>query len=87
MLVARDASREVTGIFDAEGIAAGRLHTCAWRSDAVFCWGDDELSQVGIAPGDAAHTCLSRVGTEYPCQALPVRVEGIPPAHDSADVE
>jgi alpha-tubulin suppressor-like RCC1 family protein len=71
-------SREVSTVTEAEGIAAGRLHTCAWGAGGVWCWGDDERGQTGLDPSDADDGCLSRVGTPYPCQATPVLVGGLP---------
>lgn len=71
-------AEEVRSVVEADGVAAGRLHTCAWRADAVWCWGDDERGQIGLDPRDAADECVSRVGLGYPCQTIPVLVTGLP---------
>jgi hypothetical protein len=36
-----------TGLPPAALVAAGRTHTCAATSNAVWCWGQDDAGQLG----------------------------------------
>ncbi len=55
-------------------ISAGDFHTCALRlNGAFYCWGGDDVGQVGIAP---TGTCDLVVGTGEPCVPEPTRITG-----------
>jgi alpha-tubulin suppressor-like RCC1 family protein len=53
-LTERDSTRPLR--VDLDGVAAvsaGRSHTCVIREDdSLWCWGNNELGQLGLGPGD-----------------------------------
>jgi alpha-tubulin suppressor-like RCC1 family protein len=59
---------ETTTRFDS--ISAGFGHTCALRGSRAFCWGRNDRGQLGSARAD--DLCEG-----VPCNASPVRVEGV----------
>jgi alpha-tubulin suppressor-like RCC1 family protein len=66
--------QEVTGIDDAESIAAGFDHTCALHDDGtVSCWGDNELGQLGSAPRGQSR--------------IPRPVTGLPPGDRVVEID
>ena len=64
-----------TGVLDGvSSLAAGTSHTCALRSDGeVFCWGRDDLNQLGVAP-----PAMTPDKCTAPCSVVAVYVDGIP---------
>jgi alpha-tubulin suppressor-like RCC1 family protein len=68
---AQATPRQVNGVQDATGIAAGRAHTCAWgKNRPVSCWGEYLHGQLGN--GDDFDTA-----TPHVLGALPGKQKGI----------
>ncbi len=66
------APREVTGIRDAEEVAAGQFHTCVRRAGGeVSCFGSDAFNRLGLA-GEAPDLC-----GEAPCSGRPLPVDRV----------
>ena len=56
-------------------VGAGGYFGCALtKSGSVYCWGDNEVKQLGTGGVDS--TC-DEFGTSLPCQPAPVRVNGL----------
>jgi len=68
MLVTESAiAREVPGIEGATAIAAGDNHTCVLLAGAVYCWGANNVQQLGRPAGDDAY--------------VPMAVDALPEVH------
>lgn len=64
--------KEVPGLEPVAHIAAGRFHTCAATvSNSVYCWGANDLGQIGGIEND-------RCQIADPCQLTPLEVEYLP---------
>ncbi len=57
----------LSGVTD---LAAGGQTTCAKAADKVFCWGNNEVGQIGIAGADS---CVTSIGAR-PCFKAPTEV-------------
>jgi alpha-tubulin suppressor-like RCC1 family protein len=69
---------------DVVAVSGGGTVSCALIADGtVYCWGQNMLGQVGVAPaGDDTCTFFPGGGAsiDEPCRWHPTRVQGLPPA-------
>jgi alpha-tubulin suppressor-like RCC1 family protein len=74
----RTAPTPVVGLNGVTHIDAGTWHSCAITSDgSLWCWGRNDLGQLGHSSGDA--TCTDpQPATSFACNPTPTRVEGFP---------
>jgi alpha-tubulin suppressor-like RCC1 family protein len=57
-------------------VSTGGSHTCALTSDQrAWCWGYNELGQLGTGSASGPETCIGAVGP-FPCSTRPIRVAG-----------
>jgi alpha-tubulin suppressor-like RCC1 family protein len=57
-------------------VSGGGSHTCALTSDQrAWCWGYNELGQLGTGSASGPETCTGAVGP-FPCSTRPVRIAG-----------
>jgi alpha-tubulin suppressor-like RCC1 family protein len=67
-----DVPQKIALMDDALAVATGQDFACAVRADhSVWCWGGNDLGQLGHATGDANCT---KAGVTVPCNATPQKV-------------
>lgn len=66
------ATQDDEGAGDVVAVTAGEAHTCVLRADgSAWCWGSNEFSQLGIAPGT---TTCQRGSRRIACEPRPQAV-------------
>jgi alpha-tubulin suppressor-like RCC1 family protein len=68
--------QKITVLADAQQVAAGIEFACAVRADrSVWCWGSNDLGQLGHAPGTSGDAqCVRADATTVACNPIPQKV-------------
>lgn len=82
-VTARQAPVEVTNLTGVAQVELGARHSCARRTDGtVWCWGSNDLGQLGDGVPDHSEAQCMNGATLIDCSSVPVQVVGITDAMD-----